>query len=101
MLVVFDNRIGQLLPREVLLGPLLIILILGPVQGLPVLVEHGSLLGQAAGLGVKCGLWSWNDPSLIWSCLHWTPPAPVKHITVWDRVAGVVTIVTGSKTTPV
>ena len=54
MLVVFDNRIGQLLPREVLLGPLLIILILGPVQGLPVLVEHGSLLGQAAGLGVRC-----------------------------------------------
>ena len=100
MLVVFDNRIGQLLPGEVLLGPLLIILILGPVQGLPELVEHGSLLGQAAGLGVRCGLWSWNDPTLIWSCLHWTPPAPVEHITVWDRVAGVVTIVTGSKTTP-
>ena len=65
MLVVFDNRIGQLLPGEVLPGPLLIILILGPVQGLPELVEHGSLLGQAAGLGVRCGLWSWNDPSLI------------------------------------
>ena len=100
MLVVFDNRIGQLLPGEVLLGPLLIILILGPVQGLPELVEHGSLLGQAAGLGVRCGLWSWNDPSLIWSCLHWTPPAPAEHITVWDRVAGVVTIVTGPQTTP-
>ena len=78
MLVVFDNRIGQLLPREVLLGPLLIILILG----LPELVEHGSLLGQAGGLGVRCGLWNWNDPTLIWSCLHWTPPAPAQHITV-------------------
>ena len=62
MLVVFDNRIGQLLPGEVLLGPLLIILILVPVQGLPESVEHGSSLGQAAGLGVRCGLWSWNDP---------------------------------------
>ena len=100
MLVVFDNLIGQLLPGEVLLGPLLIILILGPVQGLPELVEHGSLLGQAAGLGVRCGLWSWNDPSLIWSCLHWTPPAPAEQITVWDRVAGVVTVVTGPQTTP-
>ena len=96
MLVVFDNRIGQLLAREVLLGPLFIILILRPVQGLPELVEQGSLLGQAAGLGVRCGLWSWNDPSLIWSCLVWTPPALVEHITVWDMVAGVVTIVSGS-----
>ena len=56
MLVVFDNRIGQLLPREVLLGPLLIILILGPVQGHPELVEHSLLLGQAVGLRVRCGL---------------------------------------------
>ena len=58
MLVVFDNRIGQLIPGEVLLGPLLIILILEPVQGLPKLVDHGYLLGQAAGLGVRCGLWN-------------------------------------------
>ena len=65
MLVVFDNRIGQLLPGEVLLGHLLIILILRPVQGHPELVEHSLLLGQAVGLGVRCGLWSWNDPSLI------------------------------------
>ena len=85
MLVVFDNRIGQLLPREVLLGPLLIILILGPVQGLPKLVEHSLLLGQAVGLGVRCGLWSWNDPSLIWSCLHWTLPAPVEHILMFGQ----------------
>ena len=80
MLVVFDNRIGQLLPREVLLRPLLIILILRPVQGLPKLVKHSLLLGQAVWLGVRCGLCSWNDPSLIWSCLHWTLPAPVEHI---------------------
>ena len=80
MLVVFDNLIGQLLPGEVPLGPLLTIFILEPVQGHPELVEHSLLRGQAVGLGVRCGLWSWNDPSLIWSCLHWTLPAPVEHI---------------------
>ena len=78
MLVMFDNRIGQLLPDEVLFGPLRIILIV--VQGFSKLVEHGFLLGQALGLGMRCGLLSWDDPSLIWSCLHWTPPAPVEYI---------------------
>ena len=49
MLVVFDNLIGQLLPGEVLLGPLLIILILGLVQVIP---EHSLLLGDK--------LWGWE-----------------------------------------
>ena len=81
MLAVFDKLIAQLLPGEVLLSPLLIILILGPVRGHPLLVEHSLLLGQAVGLGVRCGLWSWNDPSLIWSCPYWTLPAPVSKTT--------------------
>ena len=55
MLVVFDNHIGQLLPGEVLLGPLLIILILRPVQGLPELVGMPDT-GTSCGAGSE--MWS-------------------------------------------
>ena len=51
-----------LLPGEVLFGPLLIVLVLGLVLGRPKLVEHSLVLGQAGGVGVRCGLWSWHDP---------------------------------------
>ncbi len=51
-----------LLPGEVLFGPLLPVLVLGLVLGRPKLVEHSLVLGQASGVGVRCGLWSWHDP---------------------------------------
>ena len=61
-----------LLHGEVLIGPLLFVLVLGLVLRRPKLVEHSLVLGQASGVGVKCGLWSWNDPSinLDWSLLE-------------------------------
>ena len=57
-----------LLPGETLLGPLLILFVLrhvrGRIQGLSSKVQCWDKL---TGLGVRCGLWSWNDPSFIWS----------------------------------
>ena len=74
MLVVVDKLPvpDVLLPGEVLFGPLLLVLVVGLVLGRPKLVEHSLVLGQAGGVGVKCGLWSCNDPSLIWIGPYWS-----------------------------
>ena len=60
ILVVVDNLpiLDLLLHGEVLIGPLLLVLVLGLVLRRPKLVEHSLVLGQAGGVGVRCGLWS-------------------------------------------
>ena len=57
---------------EVLIGPLLLVLVIGLVLRRPKPVEHSLMLGQAGGVGVKCGLWSCYDPSLIWIGSSWS-----------------------------